>query len=307
MYRFSAFGSALVEGLPLDRFVNTARALQSRDYKYPFVDEDVTEPLGIAGSMVSWKGEVNHLSLVIDVGAGTTDIGLYRIRIDPKRKVDVAVEVEGSNRVLTEAGDYLDRLLIGLILRKAEISLESPAARRVHGRLNLRIREFKETLFNERRLFVPLDGDVGKSEVEIELDEFCELEGVRAFQRSVHDAVVDVLQSIDESWIGWVQADPRRALLMVLAGGGAKLPMVRALAERPLQVHGKPIAVQQALDVPTWLAEVDEHLVLDYPRVAVSLGGARKRLIKERVAKVTAGDVTSPPKIGGYYQKSGPH
>lgn len=300
------FGADLIKGIPIARFVGAAHMLEGHESTFSFVDEDVTEPLAIAGSMVSWRQDVNHLVLVIDVGAGTTDIGLYRLRIDVKKGIYDAREVADSNRVLTEAGDHIDKLLVGFILKKGGVSLETASGRSVLGRLNLRIREFKETLFDDHQLVVPLDGHDGRSEVEIGLSEFCELEAVKRFGASVREAITDMLQSVDDSWIGWIRAHPRRALLMMLAGGGAQLPMIRVLAEQPITVHGKPVPVQRTRNVPGWLGELDEQVGLYYPRVAVSLGGARKHLIREQVAKVTAGDVTSPPKIGGYYQKSGP-
>ena len=81
------------------------------------------------------------------------------------------------------------------------------------------------------------------------------------------------------------------------------MPMVKKLTEHSWTVNGKKIQVSRALSVPTWLEQQLEDI---YPRIAVSLGGARKNLIKESVAKITAGDVTTPAKIEGYYQKSGP-
>ena len=55
---------------------------------------------------------------------------------------------------------------------------------------------------------------------------------------------------------------------------------------------------------PTWLRDVDENLELDYPGVAVSLGGGRKRLIEQKgPTRITAGDIFRPPTLGGYFQK----
>jgi molecular chaperone HscA len=47
---------------------------------------------------------------------------------------------------------------------------------------------------------------------------------------------------------------------------------------------------------PTWLEEAHSELELDYPRIAVSLGGARKKLIKQGgTATAIAGGVTGRP------------
>ena len=64
------------------------------------------------------------------------------------------------------------------------------------------------------------------------------------------------------------------------------------------------VPVARSRQFPNWLRELDENLESDYPRVAVSLGGARKQLIRnEGTAAITGGDVTQTPVLGGYYQK----
>lgn len=80
--------------------------------------------------------------------------------------------------------------------------------------------------------------------------------------------------------------------------------MVRDLAEGSVKVNDMDVPVARAKPFPDWLREVDENLESDYPRVAVSLGGARKRLIQdEGTATITGGDVTQTPVLSGYYQK----
>ena len=41
------------------------------------------------------------------------------------------------------------------------------------------------------------------------------------------------------------------------------------------------VPVARSMPFPNWLRELDENLEFDYPRVAASLGGARKRLIQD--------------------------
>ena len=292
------FGEDLVQGLPLQRFLQTSRALCQQNHEYLFVGEDVTEPMGVAGSIPSGEAHLDHLMLVIDVGAGTSDLGLYRIHVDPDTSTYVAREVEKSTRVLTEAGDHLDNLLTQFVLAKAGVKSDDPDIQRILGQLHLRIREYKENLFSDGTVFVALAGSPNHTGVDVELGEFCGHGAVRQFAQSLRVAITGILESVDDSWVDWIRSHPSRNLVMVLAGGGAKMPMVSELAEQSWTVNGKEIKVERAVSVPHWL---DQQLEDIYPRIAVSLGGARKNLIKETVATITAGDVGMPGKLEGYY------
>ncbi len=214
---------------------------------------------------------------------------------------NVALEIPDTARGLTEAGNYLDRALIELIIKKSGVTSEDSMWINIRSQLELQIRDYKESLFNDEVVFVNL---INGSEVDIELEEFLSLKAVQSFGDSLREAMVDILESIDSSWVNWVSADIHRNLVVALTGGGADLPMVTSLAEESMRINGVDLPVVPAMSFPKWLRELDANLEADYPRVAVSLGGARKRLIKRGdAARITAGDVTQTPTLGGYYLK----
>lgn len=292
------FFQTLNEGLPLQDFVNAFTDLRSKPRDYLFVTEDITEPLGVAGSIISWKNEVNMLIMVLDIGAGTSDLSLYRIHYSPFNENNKAIEIDNSSRVITEAGNHLDQLLIELVIKKSGITRDDFMWENARNELKLRIRDYKETLFNEESVFVTL---MNGTEVEIDLNEFLQLEPVQKFGKNLNSAIVDILESIDPSWIGWVKKHPSRNLVLALTGGGAELPMVRSLAEGSIRVNNIDVPVARALAFPTWLQEIDENLEYEYPRIAVSLGGARRRLMERgNVGHITAGDVTETPTLQSF-------
>lgn len=287
------FFSTLLDGIPLQQFIDAVRALRIKKLTYQFVAENITEPLGVAGSLLSWRDKVNMLVMVVDVGAGTSDLSMYRIHVDPDSGKNVAVEIKGSSSAITEAGNYLDILLKGLILKKAGIDSESPVWIYSNWELEKNIRDYKETLFNEESVFVHLSkGD----DVDIYLGEFLELEGVRQFEKTLGNTMQEILERVHHTWIDWVSVHPRRYLTVVLTGGGASLPMVKSLAKGTIPVNGVDIRVEPAKAFPTWLEDDYYDLEDDYPRIAVSLGGARKKLIQDAgTATLTAGGVTGKP------------
>lgn len=295
------FSSSMTSGLPVAEFVRAVKEVNAAKHEYPFMAEDITEPLGVAGALLSWRNRVDILVMVIDVGAGTSDLSLYRLLVDPERKQNAAQEVAASARGITEAGNYLDRVLVEFILRKAGITSGDSDAVVARSKLELNIRDYKETLFNEEFVFVALTNN---RDVEVELAEFLELEAVKGFGKSLRDAMRDILESVDQSVVDWILANPSRYLTVALTGGGATLPMVRELAQIPVTIRGRNVPVQAALPFPTWLQSEYAELEDDFARIAVSLGGARQRLVQRGAgASILGGDLAHPPKLGGYYQK----
>ncbi|RLQ21561.1 hypothetical protein DWB85_12460 [Seongchinamella sediminis] len=292
------FFSTLQKGIPLSTFVEAVSQLRNTERTYSFLKEAITEPLGVAGSIMSWQKRVNSLVMVVDVGAGTSDFSLYRMHFDEKEGKSVALEVNNSSQGITEAGNYLDTLLRGLILKNAGVTSGHEHWVNILGSLELDLRDYKERLFQDGEVSVRLfTGDL----VSVMLDDFMSLDQVRNFGDSLKACRDEILNRIDSSWI---EGAPHGALGLALTGGGASLPMVRSLAEGTIEVHEKKLKLVQTKEFPTWLEEEYPDLEADYPRIAVSLGGARKRILDSGgIAKITAGGHSSSPTLGGYYTK----
>ncbi len=292
------FGDSIHEGLPIDHFMAALRQLRAEKRIYPFIEGTVTEPLGVAGSLLSWRSEHDSLALVVDIGAGTSDFSLYRLHVTENEDGSfrsVAGEVNGTARGITEAGNHLDKLLKGYILRKAGISSSHPKFNNISYRLESNIRENKETLFNSHSVLVVLDVASGET-VEISREEFMALDEVRAFEQSLRATLVEIMEDADPAWIEWVRTNPSRYLTIVLTGGGATLPMARRLAEGTVTAHGMTIPVAAAKPFPAWLERDYADLEEVYPRIAVSLGGARRNIIRPLERPLT----TTGSGVGGH-------
>ena len=292
------FYRTLQDGIPLESFLQAVTKLRETNRSFDFVMEGITEPLGVAGSIMSWKERVDSLVMVIDVGAGTSDFSLYRMYFDAETGKSMALEVENAAEGITEAGNHLDGLLRGLILKNAGVDYKHEHWINILGNLELDLRDYKERLFRDEYVVVRLFTD---QLVTIQLDEFLSLEQVVKFGNSLKDCRDRILNRVDPSFI---KGAPHGALGIALTGGGATLPMVKALAEGAVQLHGKELRLVQTKAFPGWLKDEYPELEDDYPRIAVSLGGARKRIVDQGgVARVTAGDVRGTPTLGGYYTK----
>lgn len=300
------FGDEVHQGLPLDRFLSALRQLRAEKRDYTFIEGSVTEPLGVAGSLLSWQSNHDSLALVVDIGAGTSDFSLYRLKVtvNDDGSIDktrtTAGEVDGTARGITKAGNHLDKLLKGFILQKAGVSGSHDKFQNISHALERDIRDYKESLFNSGSVYVPLyNGEA----VDVSLTEFLALEEVTAFEKSLRRTLVEILESADKEWINWVQANPSHSLTIVLTGGGATLPMVRKLAEGTVTAHGKTIRVAAARSFPEWLRTSYPDLEAPYPRIAVSLGGARQNVIRSMGVLKSTGFGGASPTLGSFQTK----
>lgn len=273
------FTDEIHQGLPLSRFLSALNQLRAEKRNYSFIEFSVTEPLGVAGSLLSWQASQDSLALVVDIGAGTSDFSLYRLNVvvnDDGIRSN-AGEVDGTARGITEAGNHLDKILMAVILKKSGVDASHPKYRNITHALERDIRFHKESLFGPAgsASIMLYTGDA----VDVSLDEFLEQPAVRLFEDSLRTTLIEILESAHPDWIHWVRDHPSRHLTIVLTGGGASLPMAKKLAEGTVTAHGITIPVAAARSFPEWLRKDYPDMEDHYPRVAVSLGGARKNTI----------------------------
>jgi len=298
-----SFYRTLRDGIPIETFISALHQLHKIKTDYKFIAEDITEPLGVAGSLLSWEKKVNSLVMVVDIGAGTSDFSLFRIAFNPDSGVLGSSEVSGSARGITEAGNHLDTMLKSCVLTKAGITRDNPLYMNIVGVLNLTIRNYKEALFNDGFISVSL---FNEEIVEIDKDEFLSLEPVQKFNDDLKNTLLEILEEIDDSWIKGAPAwSGMPTLAIALTGGGAELPMAKSLAVGETSIGGNKLKIVLSQSFPQWLEEEGyEDLEEDYTRIAVSLGGARKLVLPHGdSAAITAGDIKEKAVLGGFYQK----
>ncbi len=287
------FSNQFRHGIDLYDFLIALEEIDNENFEYEFIKEDISEPLGVAGSLISWTGYINSLTMVIDIGAGTSDFSLYRLKYDQKTQKSAIFEVKNSSRGITEGGNYLDKILQALILSKWNLTASHPDYKKIVGAMNLKLREWKEALFNDHSVYIILDNENLRIDVEpfeITLDEFVNLTQVKNFSTSLRKCMMDILNNVDPSFI---QGAPNRVLAVILTGGGCRLPMVQKLASGKIMTNVGDLTLMRAKEFPTWLENDYSQLGEIYPRIAVSLGGARKLAIQAKEASLTCEPVGS--------------
>ncbi|MDI4662612.1 MULTISPECIES: hypothetical protein [Cobetia] len=266
-------GDEINEGVPLYKLKGLCNSIHGKNYEYSFIGSPVTEPLGVASALVSEDGAANNLSMVIDIGAGTTDISLFRIRVDTDKDIYLANQIPEAASGLPMAGNYIDRVLVQKVLSLADVSFQLPDYRRIRNDLERKIRMYKEELFEMGSVNIPLpNGDV----IEVLLDDFMESPSIHEFHTKLREKIVEVLENVDEFVL---RTAPRRELVLVLTGGGASLPFVRNMIGIVIDVGNISLKTVKSHDFPAWMEEDHPEFEYIFPRIAVALGGARNNII----------------------------
>ena len=261
-------------GLSINEAAHLTKSVRNLESLPTFlVEEAIAEPVAAVNSRVR-RSESNDSSrkmlMVVDVGAGTIDIAAFAQVQRPEFPIKYW-EIPGSLKVLRQAGDTIDKLLMRRILDDSSITSSDPDYSRIGASLSLRIRQYKEDLFNDGEVQYQLENDAAGT---IRIDDFLRHDSVKEFEKAVHARFMEALNGVDASWLDL--ATP--VLPVIFTGGGANLPMVRSIANGQVLVSGKVVEIRPAVAVPEWIKSEYPELEREYLHLAVAIGGAAPEL-----------------------------
>jgi molecular chaperone DnaK (HSP70) len=200
--------------------------------------------------------------LIVDMGAGTTDIAVLA-------RAGARVEELGEARVtLKQAGDYIDRVLANLILARNR-RVKTAAAQGVLWREAIAgMREFKESLFAEGRAGLRHNGRL----TVISLKDLERAKDFRAFRETLEDAYqhgVDVARK-------YAALHGRHEVQTVAVGGGAAAPFIQALIRQKPRRNAGKLQIVPRPPTPEWVhaEEFRGNLAPVFPQLAIAIGGA---------------------------------
>lgn len=240
----------------------------------------IPEPVAAAASLMLSEEAQRELFLVVDVGAGTTDFGLFLLQHNPAKDVCLVRIVPNTIKVLEQAGNRVDDLLKFYVLENEGIDKASPEGEHNLRFLQSTIRLQKETLFRDGNVHVPLaNGSIAT----IQIDKFLTNTRLMAFSDLLQRQVLDVLNATGD---GFLDLMKESHLNVVLTGGGANLPMIQSLATGVIDVRGRRILRKSVPNVPAWIDEKYPQFTPQYSQLAVAIGGSNPELpsVAESVA-----------------------
>jgi molecular chaperone DnaK (HSP70) len=222
---------------------------------------DVEEPVAAALELFENSDNSREICVVIDVGAGTTDLGIF-LSLTPderssrhKRKFIQAA----SPRSIYMAGDLIDEEVIEMIRSRAN-RVRSGTLQD----LQRRKRSIKETLFSRAR-------KVFEAGVEITLSDLEKQERILQMRDALAVSFRDLVEDASAFIATFVQASFHRAdqINVVFAGGGSNIGFLHQAVGQSFKLsNGRsvPVVIRAATTVARPLPAAVE-------RLAVAMGG----------------------------------
>lgn len=234
-----------------------------------------------AGALISTPENTRQAYLIVDIGAGTTDVAGFICVNNTEWDTARVFEISKAAAALNKAGNMLDQILLRHILGASSLTPDTAEYQSAALYVRRQRRALKEQLFAEGKLVVLLPTD---ETVVVELEAFLELPHMRDFEQSLRDLVA---QS------ALVVAGDASRIKLVATGGGSRLPIVAKLAEGGVQIGQRRISFDLVDAMPGTLATTNPELSYAFPQVAVAFGGSLPELPEQR-ASVPNGIESAP-------------
>lgn len=240
-----------------------------------FVERSVLEAVaaatGVQDRLVNQRPQV----LVVDVGAGTTDIGVFKYNVNAHGAV-VSAYRDGL-RALRMAGNRLDDALIDLAWSKLGLASDSQLSPTHARKMRPAARDLKRDLFDTG--FVRVDVD-GFEPITIEADEFSSTKVVSYFAKTFEDQVKSALNGAGAGSRNFLRSN--EANVAVFTGGGGALPFLRDVLRKPIELDDGKAYFEVKDPVPEWVEDYGADVEAIFPQLAVSTGGCAPYLPDEK-------------------------
>jgi len=213
-----------------------------------------------AYTSIGLDDSASHL-LVVDMGAGTTDIAALA-RIGNRM-----FELPEARATLKQAGDFVDRVIANRALDAAKWAKTTDQQAGLWAELMRGMRDTKETLFAEGRVSVRYRDHIftmGTKDIERDKD-------YQAFAKELKAAYEHCVAVVRDD----ASARGRSAIEAVAVGGGAAAPFIQALIASKNTRGARPRVTPRPA-TPDWAhaAEFGGNLAPVFPQLAIAIGGA---------------------------------
>lgn len=222
---------------------------------------DVVEPVAAAAELLPSEENLVRMCAVVDVGAGTTDIGLFLSLVpDGASKVRSKLYRTGDPVSVFKAGNVVDEIVLKLLEARAK----KPSAVALAD-VRARIRGIKETLFK--------DGFIQELGCDVHLKDLQTHPEAKAMATEIRVELLRLVQANAKTITTWLDKPVHSVsrLDVVMAGGGGSIDFVVRAIDAPIPINHKTLQVK--LTIPGERTGVNTFGA-SRGRMAVALGGA---------------------------------
>lgn len=225
---------------------------------------DVIEPIAAAQQLIPHQQNLRKIVAVVDVGAGTTDLGLFVYKepsaIKGRKLGQSAIVPLTQARSVIKAGNLVDHVLLRMLF--AKVRRLSPEDRR---EAEAEVRRLKEQLFKDGKL-THLGCTIEQRE--LEQDEVLQ-EFARDVRENLEDMIADNSATIKATTVNLAYQVPYVEIIM--AGGGASLSFLVEKLREPMKRDGLNVEFRVVIPGVTKLRQYEASI----GRLAVALGGVQ--------------------------------
>lgn len=210
--------------------------------------------------------------LVLDMGAGTTDIAGFEVARNAENPV--LSEITGARQSCGLAGDEIDQIITNLITDKSRLRQREDQAA-LWRALQLSARDLKSDLFKTGKCAFK---HAGKT-LTLKLQELTSAPRFKEFSRELTTIASASLRAV----IARAKQERGTSMTILLAGGGANLSFVRDIATKAVAEAGQHFDIEIEVFGDHWsLPDVFSLNMREaFPQMAISLGGALAELSDE--------------------------
>ncbi len=222
---------------------------------------DVVEPVAAAAELLPSADNVVRLCAVVDVGAGTTDIGLFLSLVpDETSKVRSKLYRTGEPVSVYKAGNVVDQIVLRLVEERAR----KPSAVALAD-VRARIRGVKETLFR--------DGFIQELGCDVHLKDLQSHPEAKAMAAEIRAELLRLVKKNSKTVTTWLDKPVHSVsrLDVVMAGGGGSIDFVLRAIDAPIPIDHRTLQVK--LTIPGERTGINTFGA-SRGRMAVALGGA---------------------------------
>ena len=277
----------LADSLPMDvwrrglavedavRLMKTLRGglTDERRMAATFIGDHVLEAAAAAAAVAERFSDHRPVALVLDVGAGTTDVGLYRFAL-PSQASSKIFPFQHGRGASQLAGNQLDQQIIRFIKQEAGVDPDSADGARVSQALVRDIRAHKVNLFDTG--FVDIEELDGRRFL---AEDFLNSKPAKDFQANLRKKITTILDPV-----GFARMDNPDGLYGVITGGGAQASIFREVLQAPFELTDGAARFERIDIEPQWLEVRRPELKPIFPQLAVSVGACSPDLPEERNA-----------------------
>ena len=260
------------------------------DTIFPIIDEAVREATAAgSGALLSTEPGERDSFVVVDIGAGTTDVaGCYCVHHGATGALSTSEETTAA-KAIRQAGNTLDNGLLKLILSKVHYDASSTEYHITRNHLQKKKRNYKELLFSNGKVSIKLPDD---SVLNVTLDEYLQQDTTKRFVSELTGLITAAAKKVFNN----------KTVYLVPTGGGARLPFLAQIVQ---DIYKGPDSLSMEIKeaMPVELQETNPDLIQAYPQLAVSVGGSMPDLPIQKTN--IRGGIMDPGKrvIEGSYKK----